>query len=365
MIYVACIAGTYIYTRDLYALERACSSGAGVPRPEMLGITSPLTNRLPQWQQALAEHPDRDFATYVLNGIEHGFRVGFAQGNPLSSARRNMHSVALHPSVVDSYIRSETQEGRILGPFPPGHIQGLHVNRMGVIPKGHTPGRWRLITDLSYLEGNSVNDGIQAEWCSLKYTSTEVVAEAAQRLGKGALLAKLDIKSAYRLVPVHPRDRDLLGIEWHGACYVDGALPFGLRSAPKIFMAVADALQWVMLQRGVSMVDHYLDDFITMGPPNSDLCRNNLEFILAVCRDLGVPLAIEKLEGPSQCLTFLGIEIDTASSQLHLPVDKLARLKALLAQWAARQSCQRRHMESLVGSLQHACRVVRPGRAFL
>ena len=67
----------------------------------------------------------------------------------------------------------------MLGPLPPGHIQGLHVNRMGVIPKGHTPGRWRLITDLSYPEGNSVNDGIQAKWCSLKYTSTEGVAKAA------------------------------------------------------------------------------------------------------------------------------------------------------------------------------------------
>ena len=111
-------------------------------------------------------------------------------------------------------------------------------------------------------------------------------------------MSKLDIKSAYRLVPVHTRDRDLLGIEWHGACYVDGALPFGLRSVPKIFTAVADALQWVMLQRGVSMVDHYLDGFITMGPPNLDLCRNNLELILAVCRDLGVPLAIEKLGRP-------------------------------------------------------------------
>ena len=113
------------------------------------------------------------------------------------------------------------------------------------------------------------------------------------------------------------------------------------------------------------MVDHYLDNVITMCPPNSDLCRNNLELIVAVCRDLGVPLTREKLEGPSQCLTFLGIEIDTASSQLRLPVDKLARLKALLAQWAARRSCQCRHLESLVGSVQHACRVVRPGRAFL
>ena len=275
-----------------------------------------------------------------------------------------MHSAALHPSVVDSYISTETREGRMLGPFSPG-AEGLQINRMGVVPKGHTPGRWKLITDLSYPEGNSVNDGIKSELCSLKYTSVERVARAAQQLGKGALLAKLDIKSAYRLVPVHPQDHDLLAIEWHGAYYVDGALPFGLRSAPKIFTAIADALQWVMLQRGVTMVDLYLDDFVTMGPPGMDTCRVNLDRILAVCSDLGVPLAMEMLEGPSQCMTFLGIEIDTACGQLRLPAEKLARLKALLAQWATRRSCQRRHLESLVGTLQHACQVVRPGRAFL
>jgi hypothetical protein len=50
-----------------------------------------------------------------------------------------MHSAALHPSVVG-----------MLGPFPPGRIEGLQINWMGVVPKGHTPGRWRLITDLSY-----------------------------------------------------------------------------------------------------------------------------------------------------------------------------------------------------------------------
>lgn len=144
-----------------------------------------------------------------------------------------------------------------------------HINRMGLTPKGHTPGKWRLITDLSYPEGASVNDGILPRLCSLHYTTVESVALAAQRLGKGTLLAKIDIKSAYRLVPVHRHDHQLLGIEWKGAYYVDGALPFGLRSAPKTFTAVADALQWVMHQNGVTVVDHYLDDFITMGPPDS------------------------------------------------------------------------------------------------
>ena len=59
----------------------------------------------------------------------------------------------------------------------------------------------------------------------------------------GALLAKLDVQSAYRNVPVHPEDQPLLGMEWRGDVFVDAALPFGLRSAPKIFNAVADALE--------------------------------------------------------------------------------------------------------------------------
>ena len=76
-------------------------------------------------------------------------------------------------------------------------IPGLQRNHMGVIPKGHTPGRWRLITDLSFPIGGSVKEGIQPHLCSLHYTSVESVAAAAQQLGKGALLAKLDIKSAH------------------------------------------------------------------------------------------------------------------------------------------------------------------------
>ena len=60
--------------------------------------------------------------------------------------------------------------------------------------------------------------------------------------GYGAQLAKLDMESAYRQVPVHTDDRFLLGMKWKGNLYVDTALPFGLRYAPKIFNAVADAL---------------------------------------------------------------------------------------------------------------------------
>ena len=84
----------------------------------------------------------------------------------------------------------------------------------------------------------------------LIYTSVDAVVERIPDLGKNALLAMLDIKQAYQMVPVHPQDWSLLGMEWEEYVYIDKALPFGLRSAPIVFMAVADGQQWIMRKNG-------------------------------------------------------------------------------------------------------------------
>ena len=276
-----------------------------------------------------------------------------------------MPSAREHPDVVSRYVKEEVRGGRILGPFPRGSIVGLHLNRLGVIPKGHTPGQWRLITDLSFPEGTSVNDGINPDLCSLQYITVDEVARAALVLGPGALLAKLDIRAPYRLVPVHPDDCPLLGFQWQGAHYVDGMLPFGLCSAPKLFTAIADALEWMVRQRGVTEVAHYLDDFIVVGPPESPSCGRHLAIIRGSCEELGVPLATDKMEGLTARITFLGIEIDTVAGVLRLPRDKLLRLQRMVQQWTGRRACTRRELESLIGTFQHASRVIRPGRSFL
>ena len=74
---------------------------------------------------------------------------------------------------------------------------------------------------------------------SLSYVSVdEVVAGIIQRWR----VAKMDIRQAYRNVPIHQSDRPLLGMLWQGETFADATLPFGLRSAPLIFSAIADAL---------------------------------------------------------------------------------------------------------------------------
>ena len=75
-------------------------------------------------------------------------------------------------------------------------IDLAHISRSGVVPKGHTPGRWRLITNLSHPPAASVNDGVNPELRMLSRVTVEKVAKMASQLGTGALLAKVDIESA-------------------------------------------------------------------------------------------------------------------------------------------------------------------------
>ena len=328
--------------KDLQAL---CSSHSPYPiAPAIAQVQSPLQPCLDQWHILLAHQPDQHLAEYILNGIQHGFRIGFNWGTPLCSARWNIQSAYDHPEVVDEYIASELSKGHLVGPLPTAQLsnsQSIHVSRIGIIPKGHNTGKWRLITDLSYPEGQSINDGIGREYCSLEYTTVDKVVAKATALGPGALLAKIDIKSAYRLVRVHSYDRPLLGFRWRGKVYLDAMLPFGLRSAPKVFNALADTLEWCFHYRGVNDVDHYLDDFVTMGPPASSTCARNLRVIHEVSATLGVPLAKDKCEGPSPRLTFLGIEIDTQERVLRLPQEKLLRVQMILTQWKKKRWCRR------------------------
>ena len=104
--------------------------------------------------------------------------------------------------------------------------------------------------------------------CSLSYMTVDDAARAIERTGAGAKLVTVD-KSAYCMIPIHQEDRPLLGMTWEGALYVDAALSFGLRSAPKIFTSIADALEWRLMLEGLQQVYHYLDDFLIMAQPDS------------------------------------------------------------------------------------------------
>ena len=260
----------------------------------------------------------------------------------------------------------EVSCGRVAGPFATPPVPGLHVSHFGIIPKNNQSGKWHLILDLSSPEGHSVNDGIPKTPFSVQYITVDAFIEGIMARGQGTLMAKFEVASAYRNVAVHPRDRPLLGMMWCDKYYVDIALPFGLWSAPYIFTAIAVTVQWMATHNhGIDFLQHYLDDFLTLGLPASPVCYNNLQTCIQLCNKLGLPLHPDKLEGPSTCLSILGIELDPSTLQARLPPQKRERIIALLGTWGGKRFCWGRELESLIGHLHHACKVTPPGRTFL
>ena len=198
--------------------------------------------------------------------------------------------------------------------------------------------------------------------CNLSVTG---VVEQILKLGEGALLGRMDIRQAYRNIPVAPEDNRLLGMQWEGNIYVDKVLPFGLRSVPIIFSVVADALQWMMLQEGASWVGYYLDDFITMGPASSEECQMNMTIMESTCGKAGIPH--QDLKNGWPLLKDHVFRNGTGHSgwSEQMPHDKLQELQELFDAWHSKKTCIKKDLQSIVGLLNHACKAVCSGRSFI
>ena len=251
------VNGRYCYINDLLRLSAGSTSHIVHAWPR---YCTPI--RVDNLCPFLASHPDQAFAAYIYEGVTVGFRIGYIDSHRCPQSRVSNHISSLaNEAVVQERISTEVRAGRLLGPLP-AHMSSLvHVSPVGLVTKAHQANSWRMIVDLSHPPHGSVNDGIRRDLCSLCYASVDDAVHIIQHLGRGTELVKLDIKDAYRIVPVHPADYHLLGIRWEDETYNDRALAFSLRSAPKIFSAVADVNAWAFMQMGISYHLHYLDDF--------------------------------------------------------------------------------------------------------
>ena len=182
---------------------------------------------------------------------------------------------------------------------------------------------------------------------SLHYSSVDDAVAILLHLGKGALMVKIDLKSAFRMIPVHCTDWDLFAMHWQGQCYVETCLPFGLRSGPFLFNEHAMAMERIMSHNfQLCHLIHYLDDFFLAAPPHSFCCQHDLDTFLQVASKLGVPVAMEKVEGPLTAVSYLGLILDSVKQEISLPPDKLAELMHELDRWSTRHKATKRELLS-------------------
>ena len=179
----------------------------------------------------------------MINGFCFGFPIPF-KGPSFSTAAPNFLSAEQHPNVVDRYLPKEVLAKRVAGTFTHPPFQNFRVSPIGVVPK-KTPGEFRCIRHLSYPYGASVNDGIPVEDSSVTYSRMDDAVGLILRSWVGSFLAKTDIKSAFRIIPIRPADYNLLGIYVRGGYYFDPCLAMGLSSSCKTFEALSTAVQWI------------------------------------------------------------------------------------------------------------------------
>ena len=139
--------------------------------------------------QELISHPDQVFVTQLIHNLEHGCAIGYS-GPQFSHCCNNLSSAFQQPSVLGNALASECSAGYIPGPFQSPSLPNLRCSGLGVIPKHD--GGWLTIYHLSAPHGSSINGYL--EQYSLSYCSVDDAFAIVNTLGKGALMAKINLK---------------------------------------------------------------------------------------------------------------------------------------------------------------------------
>ena len=312
------------------------------------------------WSRWLRNHPDQKFAKSISAILKSGAKLGY-QGPPLNHRNTNHQSARSAPQILTADLQKQLQHGRLTQVEPQAEAQYV-CSPLGLVPKHD--GGWRRIHDLSFPHGHSVNDGIPKDWGALEYTTYDDAVDALLTRGSGAIFVKRDLKDAFRHVPVAISDQWLLGFYCDGCYWKERYLPFGLRTAPFLFDLFAKALNWILIAvLGWTVILHYLDDFFAILSPTNDAVAYCQQFD-NLCAELGLSINHSK-DTMGTIAEFLGIEFDSSDMQARLPPDKLARARNTAKDLIKRTTVSHQELESAVGFLSFAAKVVVPGRAFL
>ena len=140
-------------------------------------------------------------------------------------------------------------------------------------------------------------------------------------------MANIDIADAFRIVPLHPSQYHLTGFSWQNYYYYDKCLPQGCASSCKIFESVSSAIKWILVCKlGVTNVVKVLHDLFFVGRTKQQ-CQDALDKFVYISQQLGIPIATHKTVGPTQVITFLGIELETTLMTARLPIDTFNRYR--------------------------------------
>ena len=319
------------------------------------------------WAQRLAatRYPNPAAAITLVKCLRVGVDLGFYGNQDRTQIGPNLESAREHPTAIDTNIEAELANGRRKGPFSPCPFSHFYSNPLGVVfKKGKS--KPRIIHHLSWprsLANSSVNASIQV--FDVKLDAFDKALVAIRELGANCLMSKIDIESAYRCIPVRPHDWPLLVFQWNDKYYFDTVMQFGITSATAIFEWYSSAAQFIAERTcALKHIVHYVDDFMILMQGHT-AAKLALASVIKLFAELGIPISMKKLEGPSTSMIFLGILFDSVAMTIRLDKEKLNLIHEELLLWNERVTASREQLQSIIGVLSFAAKVVAPGRTFL
>ena len=143
-------------------------------------------------------------------------------------------------------------------------------------------------------------------------------------------------------------------------------MPMGCSVSCSTWVKFSSFLEWLLKfssKRGKTM--HYLDDSLFVGRDGTGDCLSLMDTFHDLCHFLSVPIAPEITEGPTKSLVVLGLQIDSVAQTVTIPLEKLVEIREKIKTVMQMKKVSLKQLQSLIGSLNFACRAIAPGRAFL
>ena len=274
---------------------------------------------------------------WVTEILKEGYQIPFLSTPPLSPVPLHLPSyspTSIRGIALASEILALQEKGAIeLAPPTPGYYSRVFVAMKA-------SGAWRPIIDLSVLNRSIVSTRFHME------TPQSVL----RLIRKDDWSVTLDLQDAYLQIPIHPESRKFVRFVSGGQTFQFRVLPFGLTTAPQVFTRVMAPVSSIMHRKGYRII-RYLDDWLVLGSSLEELIQAR-DFLLRICTVLGVRINYSKSNlVPSQCLTYLGMVIQTIPLRVFPTEERLRKLSLQLEEFRSSLSHPVQLWLSLLGRM--------------
>ena len=154
----------------------------------------------------------------------------------------------------------------------------------------------------------------------------ETLTQALKLIRPNAYFGSIDLQDAYYTVPVHENFRKFLRFIWQNTVFEYLVAPNGLACVPRKFTKIMKPV-FSMLRSHGHVVTGYLDDSLLIGN-SAEECTSTLAAASNIISSLGFIIHTQKSQmDPTQCIVFLGFEINSVNMTVRLTSDKANKIK--------------------------------------